>query len=142
MRKKILFGMSVLAAGLLLAACGAAGDGGQSASLAGTAWQLASYEGTSVLPGTNPTLIFEDGGVASGNASCNSFSGRYGAAGQEIFFEEVMYTAMACMNPAGIMEQEDIYMKTLLEVNGYRIEEDRLVLLIDEQPVLTFAPAE
>jgi len=128
----------VFALGLILSACGAIEP---EANLDGTAWKLVTYRKNAPIPGTTPTLAFEDGKV-SGNASCNSFGGAYQVQGENIQFGELFLTAMACMNPEGIMEQEVDYMQMLMQVTRFELKEGQLTLFFDAHETMVFVPAE
>lgn len=82
------------------------------ASLVGTNWLLTSYNNgkggmQSVVIGTEITAIFSEDGNMSGSAGCNSYSGSYEATEDTISIGPIANTEMACMDPEGIMEQED-----------------------------------
>jgi heat shock protein HslJ len=134
MKHTKLWLIAVLVLGLVLAACGAEADG---YDLDGTSWVLVTYRKNAPLPDTNPTLIFE-GDQVSGNASCNSFGGGYTINGQEISFEQMFTTMMACMQPDGIMEQEADYMEMLSQVREYEVQDGQLVLHFDAHETLVF----
>lgn len=137
MKFKKLWLLSILVLGLVLAACGA--EGGEEFSLDGTAWQLSTYRKNAPLAGTNPTLAFADGQV-SGNASCNSYGGGVQVDGQQISFGALFSTEMACMDPAGVMEQETDYLQMLMQVNQYEIQDGNLVLFFGDHETLVFTP--
>jgi heat shock protein HslJ len=101
------------------------------ATLDGTSWRLETIQGEPVLPGTEPTLVFEDGNTG-GTTGCNSFGGPYVATGEAaIEFREIASTQMACMDPDGVMEQEIAYLSMLQGATDYRVEGDRLELQND-----------
>ena len=54
--------------------------------------------------------------MAGGNASCNTYSGKYKVTGSSLTFEQMMSTMMAC-EPA-INEQEQSYLKALGETKS------------------------
>ena len=128
----------LLTLAIVLTACASSGS---SSDLDGTSWKLVTYRKNAPIPGTNPTLAFKDGQV-SGNASCNSFGGSYTVNGENISFGEMMWTAMACMDPAGIMEQETDYMQMLGQVESYEIPNGQLVLHFDAHETMVFDPVE
>lgn len=134
---KILPLTILLILSIVLAACASSGG----SDLDGTSWKLVTYRKNAPIPGTNPTLKFEDGQV-SGNASCNSFGGSYTVSGGNISFGEMFWTAMACMDPEGIMEQEADYMQMLGQVERYEIQDGQLVLFFDAHETMVFVTAE
>jgi heat shock protein HslJ len=117
--------------------------GEEFATLDGTSWRLETIQGEPVLPGTEPTLVFEDGN-AGGTTGCNSFGGPYVATGEAaIQFTEIASTQMACMDPDGVMDQEIAYLSMLQSATDYRVEGDRLELQNDlGETVLTFSRTE
>jgi heat shock protein HslJ len=141
MKKKTLLVVFVLLLGLFLVACGGEDMADDSVSLEGTSWVLFAYRKSSPIPGTKITISFEDG-QASGNASCNSYGGGYQVEGQQIGFDALFMTEMACMDPEGIMEQESTYLQMLADAKRFEIQEGRLILFMEGHETLTFEPAE
>jgi heat shock protein HslJ len=85
------------------------------------------------------TAVF-DAEEIRGSASCNSYFGTYRISGDQISIGELGWTEMACMDPEGIMEQEQTIMKLLSESSSFSIQGNTLqittssgVLLIFEQ---------
>lgn len=119
-------------------------DRAEDLSLTGTRWLLNSYSdggGALVAPisGTEVDLNFTEDGSISGNAGCNNYGGGFQTTDGEISFSGVFQTEMACMDPAGAMEQESAYLSLLGEVASYQIQGNFLVLLNAEgQPILLF----
>lgn len=122
---------------LLLAACGGAGAGSEDQALSAQTWVLATYNGTASIPGHQPTLQFENGQV-SGSTGCNHYGGSYQAKGDALRFEGLYSTEMACLEPAGLMEQESGYLATLGQVDRYEVAGGALMLYAQSQPVLVF----
>lgn len=111
---------------ILLVSCsggsGAAGD-----PLAGTEWRVEHIDLADRIPGTELTLEFSDG-QARGNSGCNSFGGAYQVDGSQLEFEALAQTLMACLEPAGVMEQEQAYMGALTSTERFEIRNGSLVL--------------
>ena len=108
----------------LLAACGipeAAVD------LEGSEWVLTSLNGEAPLGGTQISLGFEDD-RAGGFAGCNGYGGPYNADGNSLSIQEIASTAQGCLEPEGVMAQEEAYLDALLSVVGYQIVDDRMEL--------------
>jgi len=94
----------VLMISIYLTSCGILpGSGGN--ELEGTAWTLVSYDGKSLIEASSMTAQFNDVQV-SGSASCNHYFGGYKIRGTQIQIEGLGWTEMACMDPEGIMQQE------------------------------------
>ena len=123
--------MLVLA--LLLSACAAPGAG-----LSGE-WTLVSLNGQEPLAGSTLTAIFEDGRVG-GQAGCNSYGGPYSVSGQKLTISDLAQTLLACMEPAGLMEQESAFLQTLSQAASYSIAGDRLEIQnAAGETILTFS---
>lgn len=104
----------------------------QSQSLAGTSWRVTGYNNgrqavVSVLSGTTLTMAFSGDGKVSGSAGCNRFTAGYVAKGQKLTFGPAAATRMMCA-AAGVMEQEQQFLKALETVATARFESDRLEL--------------
>jgi len=117
------------------------------ADLRETTWVLEGYlvdlqdeELTESLEGVNVELIFKEEGELQGNAGCNTFTGRYVTDGTEIVFRDLLVTRLTCGEPAGIMDQETLFLQWLEQAEKYRINEDEkleitLEVIEDNQPV-------
>lgn len=97
-----------------------------SSSLDGT-WELNYITGPRIAfaglyPNQKPTIIFDlKEKRVSGNASCNSYSGKLNVDGNKISFKDpIAMTKMMCMDIQG----EDVYMSTLQKIDSYSISED------------------
>lgn len=135
MKKSILF-LGVLLISLALSSCGLF-NGGSGADLRGTAWTLESYGGKSLISDTTMTANFESGEV-SGSASCNHYFGSYQIKGDQITVEGLGWTEMACMDPEGIMEQEQTIMSLLSKAVSYGIDGGELRLQLESGEELIF----
>jgi heat shock protein HslJ len=99
--------------------------------LLGVTWVLEEYrvnieddELTEPIPDIDLNLNFDEEGRFASFAGCNNFSGRYVTDGIQIIFKDFLGTSLACEQPAGIMEQEALYLKWLERTEEYRIDED------------------
>lgn len=132
-------------AGLLLAAlltCGCARlspAGGD--PLDGTSWRLTSYDGQDPIPGSEVTITFYEGSV-QGSAGCNTFHGHYQIQGSTLTFDELAATEMACLEPQGIMEQEQAIMGTLWGAQSFERQGDRLKILRSDGAGLVYDQVE
>jgi heat shock protein HslJ len=109
----------------------------QSLLIEGTSWNATGINNgrqavQSVLNGTTVTLSFGANGDASGSGGCNHYSGRYQASGSSISIGGIAVTAMDCAEPAGVMEQEQAYLKALAAARTVRFEGDRLELRTED----------
>lgn len=119
----------------LLAADGrlAAALSAQSHSLAGTSWEVTGFDNgrqavVSLVLGSAMTLELGSDGSASGSAGCNRYNSRFQADGTKLTFEPAASTRKMCVQPEGVMEQEQQFLAALATVTTARIEGDRLEL--------------
>lgn len=100
-------------------------------TLAGTAWQVISYNNgneavTSTIAGVELTAVFDEDGALTGMAGCNSYSATYRAGEDSITVSPPVSTRIFCESPEGIMEQETQYLTALETAVTYRIDGDVL----------------
>ena len=134
----VVFGLLVM----LLSACAAGGQSGDQAgqpALAGTQWILSSMNGNPPLEGSTVTLTFEQENFG-GRSGCNTYGGDYSAAQDgKLTLGSAVMTEMACMEPAGVMEQETTFVNTLTQAASYQIDGDQLeVKNADGDTILVF----
>lgn len=123
--KKIILSLTILC--LVLISCNSVKTSNNtSASLDGT-WELNYITGPRIAfaglyPNQKPTIIFDlKEKRVSGNASCNSYSGKLNVDGNKISFKDpIAMTKMMCIDIQG----EDVYMSTLQKIDSYSISED------------------
>lgn len=131
---KILIVFSSLVS--LLSAC--AGSNPTDASkLEGHTWVLTNYNDIPSIASHQPTLLLEDGQV-SGTTGCNHYGGSYQIKGDSIHFEALFNTEMACLDPQGLMEQEQVYLGLLRVANRFEINELGLTLFTETGQNLVF----
>ena len=127
--KKTLLG-AILVLTIALAAC-TTGEADQSpvqsAALVDTEWVLGSLNGNALIGGREVTLRFGEASV-EGSGGCNTYGGSYTASKDNLRLSGVYATEMACMEPKGIMEQEQAYFQALNAVASYRVSGERLEL--------------
>ena len=103
----------------------------------GTAWRLEYLSEDRAIGGVRATLEFPKISRASGDASCNQFSGAVEFAGETIKFGPIVSTKMA--RAGAIDAQEANYLKGLEEATTYRIEGTLLTMFSKEKdPLLRF----
>jgi heat shock protein HslJ len=96
--------------------------------LNGTFWMVTSINGSDPINGTYLTLAFVDG-WATGNAGCNEFGGEYSSNKEgevEVLF--LLRHEVSCVEPPGVMEQEDVFLNILEEIEQYQLVEGKLRL--------------
>jgi heat shock protein HslJ len=109
----------ILAGVLALSGCAGTFD----RQLGGVEWRAVDINGAPVLADAAATLRL-DSGQASGQASCNRFSGSYQLARAEerLRFGPLAMTRMACAPP--IMDQERRYLAILEAATSYNFYGD------------------
>jgi peptidyl-Lys metalloendopeptidase len=128
-RRTVFVGITLVLAAWMVA-CAAAAQSqplAQGSALAGTEWVLVSLKGNALMEGKTVTLHFGDTSI-EGSGGCNTYGGSYTASGDSVNLSDVYWTEMACMEPEGIMEQEQVYFQALNAAAGYRVNGDRLEL--------------
>ena len=129
----------IMILGLMVTSCSEFG-GTAADELEGTKWNLLTIRKSIPIPDSIITLELEDDEVR-GTSGCNTYFGEYKSKGNKISFGVLAATEMACLNPKGIMEQEQEYLSFLSEIVAYSIEGDRLILKKTLQDQLTFEMA-
>ena len=110
---------------------------GDTDALADTEWQLVFIRKTTPIKGTTINISFENDEIR-GTSGCNTYFGSYEIEGEKIKFNEIAMTEMACLDPEGVMQQEQDYLSFLSEVVLFSIEGNQLILRKAEQGQLTF----
>lgn len=105
----------------------------QAQSLAGTRWNLRSYNNgkhavVSVAAGKTLTARFDANGGLSGFGGCNHYNAPVRATPQKIAIGPVASTRKACSTPEGVMDQETAYLAALATAATYQIQGSRLEL--------------
>ena len=95
-----------------------------------SAWVLTEIDNDTTIIGNSPTLEF-DVDVVSGNASCNIYSRGYQVEGETISFGPLARTEMYCMEPEGVMDQEQTYYHPRYHVRGMTFIPDYLYHLVN-----------
>lgn len=102
-------------------------------SLVGVQWEVLAYNNgkqavTSLIRDTQISATIGADGRISGHAGCNRYFAPYALAGDALTIASVGATRMACAEPAGLMQQESLFLAALATVAGWRIDGDRLEL--------------
>lgn len=103
------------------------------ASLVGTNWVGTMYNTgtqavTNVMEGTTVTANFAEDGKLNGSAGCNTYMSSFTLDGQNITIQPLATTRKMCPEPAGVMEQEAAFVKTLPLATTYTISGSNLEL--------------
>ena len=125
---------------LSLGACGVIGPPAGD-RLEGASWGLKTLGEASLIPGTEITLGFEKGQV-HGSSGCNTYGGSYEIDGDKITMTDLYNTEMACMEPAGVMDQETEYLELLRDAQAFQVDGAELVIEAASDEVLAFARAQ
>jgi heat shock protein HslJ len=117
----------MLLAGLAMAGCASAPEPPPLVpALAGTSWKLESIDGAPPAPGSHATLELAADGRASGDASCNRFTGTWSQSTSALTFGRMASTRRACPPPLG--DQERRFLKALEAAARYRLDGQRLLI--------------
>jgi len=125
------------AAGMLLLLVSACGIIAEKDPLDGTSWTLTAYQNTKPIEGTTLTAEFSDGQIR-GSAGCNSYFASYEVNGDSITIGDAGWTLMACMDPEGVMEQEQIFIQSLQGAQHFTLEDGQLMIFQSDGEALTF----
>jgi heat shock protein HslJ/PKD repeat protein len=98
--------------------------------LQGTFWFLTTINGQPIIDGSQITAQFfvnpdAVSGSVSGLAGCNSYNAAINPGFQ---VSPAATTAMSCSSPAGVMEQEQLYLSQLQSATGYSLAGGQLIL--------------
>lgn len=101
--------------------------------LVGTSWRLTGYYdgvGAILAPieGTMITLTFQPDSTLTGSSGCNTFSGPYVVTGNTLAVGELNVTKQSCTSPAGIMEQENMFLSDLRAATSFLLQGNQLLL--------------
>ncbi len=138
MKKKLLLIIILLT--LFLSSCGILPIT-KNSGLGGTAWTLTSYNGTTLLSDTTMTAFIEDKEV-NGSAGCNHYFGSFKAKGDQIQIDGLAWTEMACMDPEGIMQQEQQVMSLFSKAVTFSIQGQVLQIITGSGEVMEFQQIE
>ncbi|MEO8772064.1 MAG: META domain-containing protein [Ferruginibacter sp.] len=118
----------------------AATQSAPTSKLSGT-WQLDYIAGEkipldSLYPQRKPSLVFNvDKNELNGFSGCNPFSGKLNLTQNKISFTgPIAITKMSCTGSG-----EQIFLKTLISVNSYSVNDDGLTLVMDDMAVMHFS---
>ena len=102
-------------------------------------WGLITINQENLLEDSQITLKFEDDQI-TGSAGCNIYSASYKASGNSITIGQIVQTEMACMEPAGVMEQERNYLEILGAAKSFEVVDGILTINSSNGQTLTYQP--
>ena len=105
--------------------------------LDGTSWILFAYEGSHLIEGSSFTLKF-DADYLTGNSGCNDFIAAYTIEKGLIRVEGIGMRDMACLEPEGVVEQEQYLLECLSKVEAFEYSDDELHLYREDGGSLRF----
>jgi ABC-type amino acid transport substrate-binding protein/heat shock protein HslJ len=101
---------------------------GAAQSSLGGGWRLVNLNGAAIIPGTEITAVFGDGGRLSGSSGCGAYSAAYQLNGSSLAVGSLSGSGQVCDQPAGIMQQEQLYQTVLAAASGYTLEGNQLTI--------------
>lgn len=107
--------------------------------LVGSAWQLVSMDGSSLVKRSSITLVFHDAHRISGHAGCRDYVAVYEAGGDEMDFSYTGMLGAVCPEEA-LLEQEGTYTTILGWTTQYRLSGEQLELITVRGETLIFDP--
>jgi len=105
--RRLLIGLTIVAVGLVTAACSSPAAGGSGGTLDGTAWTLKTYDvaGTATAVPSGMVIDAKFAGVkVSGFAGCNVYTAAVAISGATIKIGPAATTAMACAPAISLVE--------------------------------------
>ena len=128
---------------LVLLAIGLVACKGGAVTFEDKEWVLESYgepeNVQSVIEGTEITATFSSTGhEVRGSAGCNSYFGDYQINKDELSIPVLANTERACLEPEGVMDQEQQYLQTLGLAESYEIKDGKLHITCSDGAVLVF----
>lgn len=98
------------------------------AALTGSVWSLSQLNGHSLVAGSHIEIQF-DRDTFSGFGGCNAYGGGYQVSSDQFGIADgIESTAMACLTPEGIGEQEIEYFQALSAADQYAVSGNQLEL--------------
>ena len=130
---------------LLSIALSGGGDAGAKFGIAGS-WVCTGYrDGTGMrtpLPGTGIVADFGTDGRVTGTSGCNLFFAEYEADERSLDIGAAGMTMMYCLEPVGVMDQEQIFLNLLCSAETFDISDGQLTIQDGTgQSILTFEKA-
>ena len=137
-KSRLFLVIMILGISALLAGACARQETSQTSGLEDSTWILVSYgeQGNlkKVLEGTEITATFDSAKKqAYGSAGANTYSGSYQTSGNKLSILELAWTEMYRLEPEGVMEQEEQYLKLFQAAEGFQLQDERLQIYSGNQ---------
>lgn len=100
-------------------------------------WTLVLLNDSRPLIGVKATLNFFDDDL-NGTTGCNVYHAAYSIQGKNLEVFDLVVTEQICLEPAGIMEQERIYLDILRNATRLLVEDNQLMLITEDQQNILF----
>jgi len=101
---------------------------GATAQGIGGVWRLTNINGANIVPGTEVTAIFGDGGNLSGSSGCSTYSAAHQLNGSSLAIGSLTNSGQFCAQPVGVMEQEQLFLTVLAAASGYSVDGNQLTI--------------
>jgi len=129
---------------LVLLAIGLVACKGEAVACEDKRWVLESYgeagDTQAVIEGTEITATFDSAKhEVRGSAGCNTYFGDYEVDNNQLSITGLGNTEMYCMEPEGVMDQEEQYLQSLRLAGSYEIEGGKLRITCSDGSVLVFS---
>jgi heat shock protein HslJ len=105
---------ALLVSAFVLAGCGPTPAATPVLQLQGVGWRAIEVDGQPTIPGSQPTITFNDGHI-SGSGGCNTFSGDVAISDGTVDVGELRATLLTCDGPAG--DAEVVFMRALVSAS-------------------------
>ena len=136
MKKIVSFlAISLIITGIILSGCMMYNFGSfeRISNLEDKTWVLESYGEQdnlqAVLEGTQITATFDSAeGRVNGSAGCNTYSGDSHISKNNLSIPLITSTEMYCLEPEGVMEQEQQYLTALRGAESFEIKDGKLYI--------------
>ena len=83
-----------------------------------------------------------NGGEIRGTGGCNSYFGSYSIQGNNLTINELGWTEMACLDPEGVMDQEQVLMSLLSSADTFSSDGETLQIITSSGEYLIFEKVE
>ena len=137
-KSKLYFTIAILGVLTVMTVGCAETEPAPSSGLEDTKWRLESYgeQGNlqAVLAGTKVTATFDSTkGQAQGSAGCNTYFADYKVNNNKLSILQIANTEMYCLEPEGVMEQEQQYLKALQAAESFQVQDAKLQITSGNQ---------